>query len=360
MEKQEKENKENKAENITEKKEPNVQAAKTLQPQKNNEKNKKELEKAKTDKKAMTIKNNNTPVINTTKRIQNKNNKRKKGNQDKTFDFVCLINDVNTEIDIFGETFVKRNKENCYLLYNSKTYRLSPKFKFLTKGENVLTLVIEEDDLRLSGMFCFFDIRSRTNEDYCYNISEDEEEDNFLVDASCLEHLDVRLCTDLSFMFYNCKNLKNFDFLKEWDVSKNTNFSNMFTFCKFSNVNFLSKWNVKNAETFDYMFWGCGNLNDLSGIQNWKLENAKYFGRMFGNCKNLTDVNALQNWNMAQAVDVSYIFESCIKLVKMDGLNNWKLDPKADKQNAIIECKNLKNIPDIFKNTGDKKDCVIF
>ena len=193
-------------------------------------------------------------------------------------------------------------------------------------------------------MFCFFDVKGLKNEDFCFNISENEDEDNFLVDAFSLEHLDVSLCTDLSFMFYNCKNLKNFDFLKEWDVSKNTKFTNMFTFCNFSDVSFLSKWNMKNAEDLDYMFWGCENLKDLTGIQNWKLDKAKLFCRMFGNCKSLTDANALQYWNMTQATDISFMFENCIKLVKIDLLNNWKLDKKVDKQEIISKCKNIKNI----------------
>ena len=209
-------------------------------------------------------------------------------------------------------------------------------------------------------MFCFFDVKGLKNEDFCFNISENEDEDNFLVDAFSLEHLDVSLCTDLSFMFYNCKNLKNFDFLKEWDVSKNTKFSNMFTFCNFSDVSFLSKWNMKNAEDLDYMFWGCENLKDLTGIQNWKLDKAKLFCRMFGNCKSLTDANALQYWNMTQATDISFMFENCIKLVNIDLLNNWKLDKKVVKQEIISKCKNIKNIPDIFKNTSSKSDCLIF
>ena len=346
-------------EKIEVKKESNVQPSKTLQQEKSSDKGKIEVALPKNEKKAMTIKSNAT-MTQKSKRIQNKNNKRKKGNQGKTFDFVYLINEAPLEIDIFGETFVKRNKDNCYLIYCGKSYRLSTRFTFYEKGENILSLAIEEDDLRLKGMFCFFDVRNKTEEDFCYNISEDEDEDNFLIDASCLEHLDVSLCNDLGFMFYNCKNVKNFDFLKEWNVTKATNFTNMFTFCNFSDVSFLSKWNMKNAENLDYMFWGCGNLNDLTGIQNWKLENAKSFGRMFGNCKNLTNANALQNWNMTQATDISYMFENCINLVKINALNNWKLDSKVDKQNVIIECKKITNIPDIFNNTGNKKDCLIF
>ena len=339
--------------------EPNVQNSKTLTKEKSNDKNKKEVAKPKNEKKATTIKSNTT-LPNTSKRIINKNNKRKKGNQDKTFDFIYLVNDIQSEINIFGETFVKKNKDKCYLIYNTKSYKLSTKFTFLNKGENVVTLVIEEDDLRLRGMFCFFDVSGKKDEDFCFNISEDEDEENFLIDASCLEHLDVSLCTDLSFMFYNCKKVKNFDFLKEWDVSKTTKFANMFTFCNFSNVSFLSKWNMKNAEDLEHMFWGCENLKDLTGIQNWKLENAKLFCRMFGNCKNLTDANALQYWNMTQAIDISYMFENCIKLVKIDLLNNWKLDNKVDKQNIIFKCKSITNIPDIFKDTVNKKDCLIF
>ena len=339
--------------------ESNIQNAKTLTKEKSNDKIKKEVIKPKNEKKAITMKSN-TSLVNTARRIQNKNNKRKKGNQDKTFDFVYLVNDIQSEINIFGETFVKKNKDKCYLIYNTKSYKLSTKFTFLNKGENVITLVIEEDDLRLRGMFCFFDVSGKKDEDFCFNISEDEDEENFLIDASCLEHLDVSLCTDLSFMFYNCKKVKNFDFLKEWDVSKVTKFSNMFTFCNFSNVSFLSKWNMKNAEDLEHMFWGCENLNDLTGFKNWKLDNAKLFCRMFGNCKNLTDANSLQYWNMTQAIDISYMFENCIKLVKIDLLNNWKLDNKVDKQNVIFKCKNITNIPDIFKNTGNKSDCLIF
>ena len=62
---------------------------------------------------------------------------------------------------------------------------------------------------------------------------------------------------------------------------------------------------------------------------------------------------------MTQAIDISFMFENCIKLVKIDLLNNWKLDNKVDKQNVILKCKNITNIPDIFKNTGNNSDCLI-
>ena len=272
-----------------------------------------------------------------------------------------MVKDISSEIDIFGETFVKNNKDKCYLIIDNKNYRLMNKFIFSKKGENTITLVLKQDDIKLRGMFCFFNIsdmfKNSEDEFYC-NFDEDKSDDNFLIDASSLEHLDVSECFDFSFMFYNCKNLKNYDFLKGWDVSKGKNFMYTFTFCSFPDVSFLTNWNMKKALNMSHMFYGCEKLNDINYIGNWSVDKVKTFCRMFGKCRSITDVNALQNWNMSNALDITQMFESCVKLSKMDSLNNWNLNEKCDKKNIIYDCKSLKNIPSIFKNTSDS-NCII-
>ena len=76
---------------------------------------------------------------------------------------------------------------------------------------------------------------------------------------------DVSNVTNMSHMFYVCKELKSVGYISGWDVSKVTDMSFMFTGCKKFNQD-ISKWNVSKVTDMSYMFYSCENFNqDLSG-----------------------------------------------------------------------------------------------
>ena len=67
---------------------------------------------------------------------------------------------------------------------------------------------------------------------------------------------DVSSVTDMSYMFYGCKELTSVGNISGLDISSVTDMSYMFAFCKKFNQD-LSKWNVSNVESRTYMLYDC-------------------------------------------------------------------------------------------------------
>ena len=89
--------------------------------------------------------------------------------------------------------------------------------------------------------------------------------------------MDLSECTDLRNMFSGCSKVTNFNFVKNWNISKCELFMEMFRGCNFENLDFLSKWNVIKAENISNMLMGCKKLNNIKGVKNWNVKNVKTF-----------------------------------------------------------------------------------
>ena len=273
-----------------------------------------------------------------------------KGNKNKKFDLKYKVDNENIKISLFGKNFVKRNKDKCYLIINNNNdCELKHEYKFPKKGEQTVTLVITNDNINFKEMFSNFSLwhlNGKVSLDY----------NPYLIDISSFENLDVSECKDLTGMFGGCTNIKNFECLKNWNVSKCENFEGIFAYCNFTNLNFLSSWDFSMAKNLSVMFFSCEKLNNVEGCKNWNVQNVKYFEDMFNGCKELIDVNALENWNMSNAKRINGMFCHCKNLENMDALYKWKINYWIYRGNMICDCKKLINIPSNFQGS----DCLIF
>lgn len=279
----------------------------------------------------------------------------KPGNKGKTFKFKYFTVKDKELINILGGEFVNNNKDKCNLIIDDKiNCELRKNFTFPLKGEHIVKLVINDENINFSGLFDFNFRIDVVNSFVPYNdtyFTEYLKQNNRLIDASSLEDLDTSQCTTLKGMFYGCANIKDFNFLKYWDVSKCTDFTGVFYGCSFTQLDFLEKWDVGNGKYFVDMFKYCVNLNNLKHIKNWNIGNGEVFIAMFDRCYSLVDANDLQDWNMSKAKDISYMFVWCRKLTTLDSLYKWKLNNKVYKTGIVQGCKELKNIPSVFKGT---------
>ena len=244
-----------------------------------------------------------------------------KGNKNKSFKFKYLTSEDKQEIYILGPIFVKNNKDKCSLIIDDNiNCELRDKYKFNKKGEHSVTLIINEENVNFSFLFYIWkkSFEEFEEESFLQDINwanifyKENYKIEYLIDVSSLENLDTSEYTDLSYMFCGCSEIKDFNFVKKWDVSKCKNFESMFRCCRFNNLDFLSNWNLINAINLEDMFRYCINLNDINGIKNWNVENAENFYGMFDYCQNLIDANALQNWNMNKAKDVCFLWKFII------------------------------------------------
>jgi len=131
--------------------------------------------------------------------------------------------------NIFGEKFVKNNKNNIELEINGEKNKLKVKYK-LVKGINNIKMIIKNK------------------------------------------------ITNLEYMFYKCYSLKDIQELKYLDTKDINNFSLMFEGClSLSDIKPLRNWNVSNGYNFSLMFEGCSSLLDIKPLQNWNVSNSINF-----------------------------------------------------------------------------------
>ena len=283
-----------------------------------------------------------------------------RGNKNKRFNLKYLIEEDNTETFLFGKSFVEANYGKCYLIINNIDTELTYKYIFPKKGEHIVTLVIKDDNnLVFKGMFDIIKIRNDRifliSGSYFINFVS-----NKLIDISSLENLDVSNAKDLSYMFCGCSKVKNFDFLKKWDVAKCENFEGLFTGCSFFDINFLSSWNLIQATNLKGMFCGCRQLKNINGCKNWNVGKVQNFSGIFDCCLSLIDANALQNWNMSNATTIEFLFRDCVNLENMNSLFKWKLNYTVNKYGLTLRCDKLKNIPSNLKEKEEGVGCYVF
>ena len=155
---------------------------------------------------------------------------------------------------------------------------------------------------------------------------------------------DVSNGTTFSMIFGGCENLTTMD-LSSWQVTnKCTNLSNMFYWCK--NLETLTcdftKWNVSNVTTFRDMFNGCKKLTEID-LSNWQVTNkCTGLSDMFEGCKNLEKLTCdFTKWNVSNVTNFSYMFDECSKLTTLD-LSNWQVTDKCTMLNHMFgNCENL-------------------
>ena len=116
----------------------------------------------------------------------------------------------------------------------------------------------------------------------------------------------------MSSIFYECESLFSFP-ISEWNTSSVTNMSYMFYKCKnFKSLNDIQKWNTSSVTNMSYMFYGCKNLESLSSISSWDVHSVTNMNYMFYDCINsLSSDNSLDNilkWNLAYYLNDNNMF----------------------------------------------------
>ena len=96
-----------------------------------------------------------------------------------------------------------------------------------------------------------------------------------------------------------------------WDVSNITDISGMFYECKnLKSVGDLSKWNVSKVENMERTFYRCYELESVGNLSKWDVSKVENMISMFANCKTLTSVGDLSNWDVSNGKHMSYMFHN--------------------------------------------------
>ena len=120
--------------------------------------------------------------------------------------------------------------------------------------------------------------------------------------------------TDISFLFFKCKNLTTLD---------------------------VSNFNTINVTDMNYMFNGCGNLTTLD-LSNFNTSNVTNMSAMFYECTNLKTLD-VSNFNTSKVTNMSYMFNICNKLTTLD-LSDFNTSNVTDMGDMFFYCTNLKTL----------------
>ena len=239
--------------------------------------------------------------------------------------------------NIFGDKFVKNNKNNIDLIINGVKENLIVKYK-LKKGENNILLVIKNKIIHLEYMFY-----------KCSSLRNIDE----------LKYLNTKDINNFSYIFSYCSSLTDLNGLENWDVSNANNFEFMFGGCvSLSNLNGLKKWNVLNANNFECMFYECKSLKDLNGLQHWDVSNAINFQKMFWGCSSLKDLNGLNNWNISNVNNFKSMLMNCNSLIDIRGIQNWEVLNTNDFEGIFGAVLNIEEILMIEEKLSGVISCI--
>ena len=156
-------------------------------------------------------------------------------------DIIYEINKEESELNIFSSSFVENNK-NCLMMIDNKI---------------------------------------------------NEIKENHIIDDKKRKNLKILLFTDktikdMSYMFYECKQLSSLPNISKWNTNHVTNMSNMFNSCiQLTFLPDISKWNTNNVNNMSSMFDGCEKLLSLPNISKWNTNNVADISSMFSGCVKL-------------------------------------------------------------------------
>ena len=167
-----------------------------------------------------------------------------------------------------------------------------------------------------------------------------------------LKYLNTAEVTDMSFMFWNCKNLSSLD-LTNFNTTKVENMSGMFNGCENLSSLVISNFNTANVTDMSNMFYLCKNLSSLD-IPNFNTANVTDMSYMFDTCQKLTELN-LSNFKTEKVKNMRYMFSYCNKLKKLN-LSNFNTANVTNMTCMFINCKELSSLDISNFNTAKVKD----
>ena len=146
--------------------------------------------------------------------------------------------------------------------------------------------------------------------------------------------------TNMSNMFTDCEKLTSLD-LSGFDTSNVTNISNMFDNCVVLSSLNISSFNTKNVKDMSYVFYFCKALTSID-VSNFDTSNATTIAGLFYYCKSLTSIN-VSNFDTSKVTSLHSLFYYCYGLTSID-LSNFNTSKVTTITNLFYNSKNLQKV----------------
>ena len=309
-----------------------------------------------------------------------------KKNEKKEMNIIYKIKENQKIIKLFGENFVKNNKQNYYLFINNKKCEICEVIN-LDEKENkkfiVIKLIENKNTDDMSEMFSgcssllllpdiskmnINDVKNMSEMFYgCssllslpdiskWNINNVKNLRYMFSECSSLSSLpdiskwNTNKVYDISHMFSGCSSLSSLPDISKWNTNKIQNMSNIFSGCSsLSSLPDISKWNTNNVYDMSYMFSDCSSLSSLPDISKWNTNKIQNMSHMFSGCSSLSSLPDISKWNTYIVTNMNYIFSGCSSLSSLPDISKWNTNKVYDISHMFSECSSLSSLPDISK-----------
>ena len=225
-------------------------------------------------------------------------------------------------IRIFGEEFIKNNKNKGKIIYNNKKYPFKDLFQVKKRMNNKLKIqvLLGKNCCNKSCMFknCSSLIIFECNNKK-YNIEDPvlEEINNFY--------------SNLLLILAN-KNFKHNNNKNECNVVSDLFPFNTYLFDSIPNNNFQNNKIMDNdfnlnikISAMNEIFSNCTSLISFPDISNWDTNDVIDMNKIFYNCRSLSSLPDISKWNTKNVIDMSNIFYNCSSLSLLPDISNGVL-----------------------------------
>ena len=261
-----------------------------------------------------------------------------KNRYDKCFNKCCLkinykVSKNRDEIQIFGDNFVKNNKDKLFLIINNRYSELISTKKIL-KDDYLEVILVQKSDIKITNLSYMFQ--------NCIHLDNfDKYKEHDLIDFNDVE--------DISYMFNKCTRIEELNLSLFGTFEKAKSMKDTFSECTLlKKIIGMDKWNTTNVETMAGMFKECSELFNIEGIEKFNTQNVKDFSEMFYKCETLKSIPDISNWNMGKAETLYGMFKKCKSLEESPKISNWNKTIKnvTTMKEIFNECSKLKSLPD--------------
>ena len=184
------------------------------------------------------------------------------------------IDKNNPKINIFGEDFVKNNKDKCKMIIEGHKREIDTTLdtsKYL-KDKDILSIKLIEYKT-IHNMICLFADCSS------------------LISLPDIDEWDMTNVKILRSIFFKCSSLTTLPDISKWNAKNVINMRGIFNGCtSLSSLPDISKWNVNNVNNICCLFCDCISLSSLPDISKWNVENVKKMNSLFYGCTSLKEL----------------------------------------------------------------------
>ena len=233
-------------------------------------------------------------------------------------------------IKIFGETFVKNNRNICKIIYNSKEEEIK---EYMQKPlENDLLKI------KLKGLKKLLSFERMF------------ENCTLLLNLPDISNLNTIKIVNISYLFSQCHSLKSLPDISKWDTSNVVDMKGLFSGCiSLSSLPDISKWNINNVENISGIFDSCTSLTSIPDISKWNTNKIKEMTCVYNRCYSLKYLPDISKWNTNNVESMKSMFGGGYSLLSFPDISKWNISKVTTINRLFVNCKKLSFLPDISK-----------